>query len=490
MRPLVVAVLDLARQLRQRHDRHVELLGERLEVGGDLGHLLHAIFLGAAGRALQQLNVVDDQEIHPLLAFQPPGTRGQLRHRQPAGLVDEERQVLQLDRDVLDLLEIPFGDAAAPDGARRDAALLGDDAGGELLGRHFEREEADDAAVDRVDMAVGAHLAAPSPRHVVGDVGGERGLAHAGTAGDDDQVGGLQPAHLGVEVPEAGRQARELAVALVGARRHVDGGGQRAFEFLEAAAVAPDLGEVVEALLGVLDLLARREIDRRVEGDVDHVLADLDQVAPDGEVVDGAPVVHRIDDGRGLGGEAGEVLSDRQAGNVDLGRQKGLQGHRRGELSGADQAAGNVVDLLVDRLEEVLRLEKIADPVERLVVDQDGAQQRLLRLDIVRGGAIVRGGWFRLFAGGRIERCHGSRSGRLPIRRKSGAFTPRADSGRRLISAVPGTHRMTIVCESRPKGLTQGIVARRRSATYSPASRSDGGLPPSSARKRCVSRAM
>ena len=108
-----------------------------------------------------------------------------------------------------------------------NAGLLGDDAGGELLGRHFEREEADDAAVDRVDVAVGLHLAAPGLGDVVGDVGGERGLAHAGAAGEDDQVGGLQAAHLAVEVVEAGGEAGELAVALIGARRHVDGGGER-----------------------------------------------------------------------------------------------------------------------------------------------------------------------------------------------------------------------------------------------------------------------
>ncbi len=40
-------------------------------------------------------------------------------------------------------------------------ALLGDDTGGELLGRHFEREEADDAAVDGLHAAVGLHFAAP-----------------------------------------------------------------------------------------------------------------------------------------------------------------------------------------------------------------------------------------------------------------------------------------------------------------------------------------
>ena len=58
---------------------------------------------------------------------------------------------------------------------------------------------------------------------VEGDVGGERGLAHGRAAGEDDEVGGLQAAEHAVEVGEAGRDARQPAVALVGGRRHVDG---------------------------------------------------------------------------------------------------------------------------------------------------------------------------------------------------------------------------------------------------------------------------
>ena len=57
--------------------------------------------------------------------------------------------------------------------------------------------------------------------------------------------------------------------------------------------------------------------------------------------------------------------------------------------------AAMLVDLLMDRLEEMLRLEEVGDAVERLVVDQDGAEQRLLGLDVVRGAAKVRRCWFR-----------------------------------------------------------------------------------------------
>ncbi len=258
----------------------------------------------------------------------------------------------------------------------------------------------------------GARLAAMGLGDVVGDVGGERGLAHAGAAGDDDQVGRLQAAHLGVEVFQPGGEAGELAVALIGAGGHVDRGGQRLGEALEALAEAAGLGDLVEPAFGFVDLLARREIDRRVERLVDHVLADADQVPPQRQVGDGVAVVGGVDDGGGLGGKAGEILAGVHAADVHVGRQEGLQRDRGRDLAGADQVAGELIELLVDRLEEMHRLEEIRDAVERLVVDQDGAKQRLLGLDVLRGEAVFRGRRYRQLERGRIERCHGSRSER------------------------------------------------------------------------------
>ncbi len=175
---------------------------------------------------------------------------------------------------------------------------------------------------------------------------------------------------------------------------------------MDPPAVAADLGEFVQAALGVLDLVARGEIDRRFEGDIDHILADIDQFAPGREVVDRASVIHRIDDGRCFGCETGKVLGKRQPGDVDLGGQKRLQGHRGGELARANQAARYVVDLLMDRLEEMRWLEKITDAVKRLVVDEDRTQKRLLRFDVVRCGTVGRRRLSCLLARCRIEGCH------------------------------------------------------------------------------------
>ena len=176
-----------------------------------------------------------------------------------------------------------------------------------MLGRHFEREEPDHGAVER---GVGIGAAAIGLGDVIGDVGGERRLAHGRAPGDDDEVGGLQAAHPLIEIGEAGSKTGQAAVAPVGVGGHVDGVGQRGGERLEARAVFAGLGKLVKLLLGLLDLGGGRRVDRRIVGGVDHRLADLNQLAADGEVVDGAAVILGVDDGGGVGGEPAEILRD------------------------------------------------------------------------------------------------------------------------------------------------------------------------------------
>ena len=166
--------------------------------------------------------------------------------------------------------------------------------------------------------------------------------------------------------------------------------GERGREGLEPAIVAARLGDLVEAPLGLLDLGAGRVVDRRVEGDVDHLLADGNQAAPHRQIVDGATIIGRVDDGGGLGGESREILRHREPADIVL-AQPGLQRHRGGDLAGPDQGAGHLEDAAVNLLAEMLRLQEVRDPVEGVVVDEDGAEQRLLGLDVVRGNPVAVG---------------------------------------------------------------------------------------------------
>ncbi len=169
------------------------------------------------------------------------------------------------------------------------------------------------------------------------------------------------------------------------------GNRQRIGETLEAAVILSGFGQLKQAALGILDLRTRREIDRRVIGDIDHVLADADQIAAERQIIDRAAIILRVDDGGGFGGEAGEILRAVHAADVEIGGQEGLECDRGGRLGATDQAPGDVENLRVDRLEEMRSFEKIGHAIERFVVDEDGAKQGLLGLDIMRRDAIIEG---------------------------------------------------------------------------------------------------
>ncbi len=181
-----------------------------------------------------------------------------------------------------------------------------------------------------------------------------------------------------------------MAVALEGLAGHVDGKRHRIVERLETAVVTAVFGQFEEAALRVLDLRLRRHVERRVEGDVDHVFADGDQRAAQRQVVDRPAVVLGIDDRHGFGGEAGEILCHRQVADLVVGGQEGLDRHRVGGLAHADDVAGDLEDLAVQGFVEMDGLQKVGDAVIGVVIDQDRAEQSLFGLDIVRGFAVMR----------------------------------------------------------------------------------------------------
>jgi hypothetical protein len=77
-------------------------------------------------------------------------------------------------------------------------------------------------------------------------------------------------------------------------------------------------------------------------------------------------------------------LRQRFSAEIEVGRQEGLERDGRCEFADAHQLADDLVDLLMDRLVEMLGLEKIRNTIERLIVDEDGAEQRLFGVEIVR----------------------------------------------------------------------------------------------------------
>src|SRR5581483_6077174 len=68
---------------------------------------------------------------------------------------------------------------------------------GDLLVGHLQREEVHGSL---------------RTSHMEGDVGRQRGLAHRWAAGEDDQVGALQAAELGVQIDKSSGKPSALAV--------------------------------------------------------------------------------------------------------------------------------------------------------------------------------------------------------------------------------------------------------------------------------------
>ena len=99
--------------------------------------------------------------------------------------------------------------------------------------------------IDGHRVTVGLHLAAPGLGDVVCDVRCKRRFTHARPAGEDDQVGLLQPAHHAIEIVQSGGDARQLSVTLESVRGHIDRGRECLREALETAVVAAGLRQFV-----------------------------------------------------------------------------------------------------------------------------------------------------------------------------------------------------------------------------------------------------
>ena len=92
--------------------------------------------------------------LQAVAALQAPGAGAHGRHREAGRVVDEEVQRLQLlGRDDQPGEIVVPADLAAPDAVRGDLGALGQDAHGELLGRHFQGEEGDLGAIGHLDPA-------------------------------------------------------------------------------------------------------------------------------------------------------------------------------------------------------------------------------------------------------------------------------------------------------------------------------------------------
>ena len=97
-----------------------------------------------------------------------------------------------------------------------------------------------------------------------------------------------------------------------------------------------------------------------------------------------APVVFGIDDALGGARQPGEILRAIQLAQRLVILERDLERNVVGQSATFDQAMHGCKDAAMHRLVKMLRPQEFADPMVRLVIDQDRAEQRLFGFYIVR----------------------------------------------------------------------------------------------------------
>ena len=208
-RPLVLARLDRARELREGDDRDRELLGQRLQAREICE--ISCWRLSARAEPLGELQVVDDRAApSPCRAFSRRAL-ARISIRPIAGVSS-----MKIGASLrCAAASVSLGHSLSLAGSRCAAAA---------------RARAPASRGSAARAAPGTSRGRRSPTgsffliaDVLGDVQHQARLAHRGTAGDDDQVRLLEPGGHAVQVLVAGGDAGDGALVLVELLDHLEG---------------------------------------------------------------------------------------------------------------------------------------------------------------------------------------------------------------------------------------------------------------------------
>ena len=158
----------------------------------------------------------------------------------------------------------------------------------------------------------------------------------------------------------------------------------------EARRAGAAFGQGEELLFRRLDLLLAGFLDLGLGGLLHHLRADLDQLAPQGEVVHQLGVVVDLRAERRAVEQVGEI-----AGAADLGERGFMlevlaQRHAVGDAPAGDHPFEDVENGRVGRRVEVARLQEIGHALVCVVVEQDRAQHRHFGRKVVRRRRLLR----------------------------------------------------------------------------------------------------
>src|SRR5713226_3717659 len=361
---LALAGLHCAGELGERHHRHVQLLGQRLQGARDLGDLLLPVLLLVA--PTHELEVIDHDQVEPVLRLHAPGLGPRLQHGEGGRIVDVDGRLRQSARRIGETGPVARVEVTGAHLVRVHLGLGAEQPLHELLLGHLEAQH--------------QHPLVVLHPGVLGDVQREGGLAHGGAPRDDDEVARLEARRHPVEIVEAGGEPGDVLLAVVELLDVLEGilqdGPHR-----EGRPLHPPLGDLEDQPLRVVEQLVHV-----VPGLValpDDVGGDADQVAQEGLLPDGGPVGEEV-------GRGGRLLHQARegGGSPDLLQLRApLQLLRDGEevhrIVALEEREGGIEDLAVPFLVEVGRLEQLDGLGQALALQQDRPQDGPLRLQAV-----------------------------------------------------------------------------------------------------------
>ena len=303
----------------------------------------------------------------PALRLEPARLGPELHRRDVRRVVDVHRGFRERVHRRGDPGEVELLEEARAQALRVDVGDARQQAQDELLLAHLEAEDADALAL--------------LDRGVLGDVEREARLADRRPGGEDDQVALLEPGRERVEVGEPGPDAADLAAVGVEVVEPVVGVVEQRLERAEAG-IDPLLADREELRLGAVDRLL--DLGRILVADPGDAPGRADQVAQDRLALDDPGVLRDVDRGRRL------VRQARQVGATADGLELVLALERLGDrddvdrLAALEQVQDGGVDPRVRLTVEVGRPQELGDLDDRVAVDQDRTEHRLLGLETLR----------------------------------------------------------------------------------------------------------
>ena len=196
LRSFVTATkLRLTAQLRQRNDRHVQLLGDRLQRTRNGRNLLLTIAALTRLTRGHQLQVVDHDQLNVVVYLQTARLRAELIDRQRRSVINVERSRTERLGRNLQMAPLVGRQFATLDRCAVQSRLGDNQSLHQLFGAHFEREEGYGTLV--IDRDVACHR-----QH-------KCGLTHRGTRRQNHQIRGLPTERFAVDTDKSRRNATE-----------------------------------------------------------------------------------------------------------------------------------------------------------------------------------------------------------------------------------------------------------------------------------------